>query len=174
MLAIDPLQIRPADRADCGQLVGIYNPYIETSTVTFEEVPLAAEQMAARLDAVNRHGLPWLVAETDGEVLGYAYALPWRERSAYRYSVEVSAYVAPRRVGHGIGSALYAALLPELEALSLRTALAVVPLPNPASRALYERLGFAKVAHLTAVGFKLGRWVDVGYWQRDLVYNRKL
>jgi phosphinothricin acetyltransferase len=173
MLSTQPLHIRPAACADCEQLAGLYNPYIETSTVTFEERPLTGQQMADRLDAVRRHGLPWLLAETGGEVLGYAYALPWRERSAYRYSVEVSAYVAPRRLGCGIGSALYAALLPELAALSLRTALAVVPLPNPASLALYEKLGFAKVAHLKAVGFKLGRWVDVGYWQRDLAKNRK-
>lgn len=172
MVVSDSLNIRAADAADCEQLVGIYNPYIETSTVTFEEVALTAAQMAARLDRVSRCGLPWLVAEADGEVTGYAYAVPWRERSAYRYSVEVSAYVARRQLGRGVGAALYTVLLPMLEALDLHTVLAVVPLPNPASVALYEKLGFARVAHLRQVGFKLGRWVDVGYWQRDLTYNR--
>lgn len=174
MVAIAPLLIRPADSADCQQLAAIYNPYIETSTVTFEEVALTAEQMAGRLEAVDRHGLPWLVAESDGELLGYAYATPWRERSAYRYSVEVSAYVASGQVGRGIGSALYDVLLPCLQGMNLRSALAVVPLPNPASVALYERLGFERVAYLSEVGFKLGRWVDVGYWQRRLAYTSKL
>lgn len=168
------MRIRPARPADAAAMAGIYKPYIETSTVTFEEVALTAEQMAHRLALVVDRGLPWLVAEANAEVLGYAYAAPWRERSAYRYSVEVSAYVAPRQLGRGIGSALYAALLPRLEALGLHTVLAVVPLPNPTSVALYEKLGFTKVAHLEQVGFKLGRWVDVGYWQRDLQYNSKV
>ena len=174
MVATDPLHIRPACGADCQQLAGIYNFYIKTSTVTFEEVALGAEQMAARLDAVLNRGLPWLLAEANGTVLGYAYAVPWRERSAYRHSVEVSAYVDHRHVGRGVGSALYAALLPKLQALSLHTALAVVPLPNAGSVALYEKLGFVNVAHLKEVGFKLDRWVDVGYWQRRLDYNSEI
>jgi len=174
MAASNPTRIRAAASADCRGLASIYNHYIETSTVTFEETPLAAEQLAARLDAVNGHGLPWLVAEAGGKLLGYAYATPWRERSAYRYSVEVSAYVAPEQVGRGLGAALYAVLLPRLEALALHTALAVIPLPNPASEALYRKLGFAKVAHLEQVGFKLGRWVDVAYWQRSLAYTREV
>ncbi|MGY6554171.1 MAG: N-acetyltransferase family protein [Wenzhouxiangella sp.] len=167
------VQVRPARASDCAVLVEIYNHYIQNSTVTFEETPLAPEQMAARLDGVLGRGLPWLVAEGEEDVLGYAYAIPWRERSAYRYSVEVSAYVAPHSVGCGIGTALYAVLLPQLQDLAIHTALAVVPLPNRASAALYEKLGFAKVAHLKEVGFKLGRWVDVGYWQLNLAHNRK-
>lgn len=166
------MRVRPANGADCEQLVGMYNFYIQTSTVTFEEVNLTAGQLAGRMERVQSQKLPWLVAELDQTLLGYAYAAPWRERSAYRYTVEVSAYVAPDQAGCGIGTCLYRALLPQLEALPLRTAVAVIPLPNPASVALYEKLGFAKAAHLEAIGFKLGRWVDVGYWQRDLAYNR--
>ncbi len=172
MVANPGLNSRPASRADAASLVAIYNFYVETSTVTFEETPLSAGQMADRLAAVVSQGLPWLVAESSERILGYAYAVPWRERSAYRHSVEVSAYVDYRHVGRGIGAALYAELLPRLEALALHTALAVVPLPNPSSVALYEKLGFVKVAHLNEIGFKLGRWVDVGYWQRRLAYKR--
>lgn len=173
MMQLDDVQVRPARAADGVALVEIYNHYIRTSTVTFEEVRLTPEQMVARLDGVLVRGLPWLVAEANGILLGYAYANPWRERSAYRHSVEVSAYVTPGQLGRGIGSALYAALLPRLEALALRTALAVVPLPNPASVALYEKLGFVKVAHLKEVGYKLGKWIDVGYWQLALMHNSK-
>jgi len=174
MAATDPVQVRPASDADCEQLVGIYNFYIETSTVTFEEVGLTADELGLRLKRSQGLGLPWLVAEQDQAILGYAYAAPWRERSAYRHSVEVSAYVRPDKVGNGIGMALYGELLAQLEALPLRTAVAVIPLPNPASIALYQKLGFAKVAHLKAIGFKLGRWIDVGYWQRNLAYNSKV
>lgn len=174
MAATDLVHVRPASDADCEQLVGIYNFYIETSTVTFEEVGLTADELGLRLKRSQGQGLPWLVAEQDQDILGYAYAAPWRERSAYRHSVEVSAYVRPDRVGNGIGMALYGELLAQLEALPLRTAVAVIPLPNPASVALYQKLGFVQVAHLKAIGFKLGRWIDVGYWQRNLVYNRKL
>lgn len=170
----DSVSIRAACLADAAAIAVIYKPYIETSTVTFEEIPLPAEQVLARMEGVLLRGLPWLVAVENDIVLGYAYATPWRERSAYRYSVEVSAYVAPGQVGRGIGQALYEVLLPRLKAMALHTALAVIPLPNPASVALYEKLGFTKVAQLKEVGFKLGRWVDVGYWQLDLEYNRKL
>lgn len=169
-----PVRIRPSSSDDAAEMARIYNHYIEHSTVTFEESPVSAAQVAARLATVTTHGLPWLLAVTDDQVLGYVYATPWRERSAYRHSVEVSAYVAPEHLGCGIGSALYAAMLPKLQALALHTALAVVPLPNPASVALYEKLGFCKVAHLEEVGFKLGRWVDVGYWQRRLDYTRDI
>lgn len=174
MLSVRTVQIRSAQASDGAALVEIYNHYIQTSTVTFEETLLSPEQMAARLDGVLGRDLPWLIAEDEDRILGYAYATPWRERSAYRHSVEVSAYVAPGQLGSGIGSALYARLLPRLEALSVHTALAVVPLPNPASVALYAKLGFVKVAHLKEVGYKLGRWVDVGYWQLALTYNSEI
>lgn len=166
--------IRPAGCDDAAAIARIYGHYVETSTFTFEEIAPTPQQIAERLAGIVTRGLPWLVAEMNGSVLGYAYAAPWRERSAYRYAVEVSAYVAPDQLGCGTGSALYAQLLPELQALGLHTALAVVPLPNPASVALYEKLGFVQVAQLSEVGFKFGRWVDVAYWQLVLVNNRKI
>ena len=166
--------MRSASAADGQALAAIYNQYIATTTFTFEETALTDEQMQARVTRVQAQDLPWLVAEVDGQVLGYAYAAPWRERSAYRFAVEVSAYVAPGQIGRGLGTALYAALLPRLGALGLHSALAVVPLPNPASVALYEKLGFRQVAQLVEVGFKFGRWVDVGYWQYHLAYTSKI
>lgn len=96
---------------------------------------------------------------------GYAYAAPWHERSAYRYSVETTVYVDPGQLRRGVGSRLYQSLLDELRRRDLRSALAVIALPNAASVALHERLGFARVGHLEAVGYKFERWVDVGFWQ---------
>ena len=168
MATMPDLVIRPARSADAASLAAIYNHYITQTSFTFEEHPLSSGQMNERLGRISAAGLPWRVAESAGVILAYAYAGPWRERSAYRHSVEVSAYVQPTHSRLGLGSRLYRALLEELIAAGLHTAIGVVPLPNPGSVALHERLGFAKVAHLQAVGFKFGRWIDVGYWQRML------
>ncbi len=160
--------LRQAAHRDAASLAAIYNHYILHSTATFEETPLSAADMAARLERISLAGLPWLLLEEDSEVLAYAYAAPWRERSAYRYSAEVSAYVHPAHRGRGLGRRLYAQLVEQLAAGGHHSAIGVVPLPNPASAALHEALGFAKVAQLAEVGFKFGRWIDVGYWQRLL------
>lgn len=171
MAASPDLVIRPARSGDAAILAAIYNHYITRTCFTFEEHPLTPEQLSDRLDKIGAAGLPWLVAEKAGVILAYAYAGPWRERSAYRHSVEVSTYVTPEHLRAGLGARLYRVLLEQLSAAGLHTAIGVVPLPNPASVALHERLGFAKVAHLKAVGFKLGCWIDVGYWQRMLARN---
>ncbi|MFP4334080.1 MAG: N-acetyltransferase family protein [Wenzhouxiangella sp.] len=171
--ALNPA-IRPARPGDAGAVAAIYNHYIEWTTTTFEEERLSSEQLAARMVAVDRAGLPWLVAEHDGVVAGYAYATPWRERSAYRHSVEVSAYVAAERVGIGLGAGLYLALIEQLAALGRHSLIGVVTLPNPASAAFHAKMGFVQVAHLKEVGFKFGRWLDVAYWQRLLTYTSKI
>jgi phosphinothricin acetyltransferase len=121
--------------------------------------------MARRIEEAGSASLPWLVAEREGKVAGYAYATPWRVRSAYRFSVEVTVYVDPGCPRMGIGSRLYEQVLPRLKARGLHAALGVIALPNDASVAFHERFGFAKVAHLREVGFKFDRWIDVGYWQ---------
>lgn len=155
--------IRPATPADAADLCRIYNPYVAGTIVTFETAPVAVAAMAARIRKVTAGHL-WLVWEEAGTVLGYAYASRWKDREAYRFAVETTVYVAAEAAGRGVGTGLYRALLPELGALGFHTALAGIALPNPASVALHEKLGFRQVAALPQVGWKLERWVDVGYW----------
>ncbi len=158
--------IRPARGADAEALARIYNPYIRETVITFEEDAVSAADMAARVAQVNGLSLPWLVVERSGRVVGYSYATRWKVRSAYRLSTETAVYLEPESCGQGIGSQLYAQLLAELHDRGIHIALAGIALPNAPSIALHERLGFRKVGQLVEIGFKLGRWVDVGYWQR--------
>ncbi len=157
--------VRTAEPADAAGIAAIYNHYVAESVVTFEEEPVAIAEMARRLAEVRSIGLPWLVAAEHGRVVGYAYATKWRPRSGYRFSVEVTVYVAPDRGGSGIGSSLYAELFARLADHGVHAVVGGIALPNAASVALHEKIGMRKVAHLEQVGFKLGRWVDVGYWQ---------
>ncbi len=158
-------EVRAARAADANAMVAIYNYYIEQSVVTFEEQPIAADELARRVAAVQADGLPWLVAERERQVVGYAYATPWRARSAYRYSVETTVYVAHDAHRQGIGRGLYEALFASLRNTSARIAIGGITLPNAASVALHEAMGMEKVAHFREVGFKFDQWLDVGYWQ---------
>jgi len=162
------LVIRPADISDASAFADIYNVYVRDTVITFEEMPVSSEDMAQRIQKRAAENLPWLVVEQDHKVLGYAYAAPWRERSAYRFSVEVSVYLDASQKQKGMGSALYQALFAELEKTKVHVALAGIALPNDASIALHEKFGMQKVAHLPAVGFKFGQWIDVAYWQKML------
>jgi phosphinothricin acetyltransferase len=158
-------RIRPAEPCDAAAIAVIYNHYITETTVTFEEEPVAAEEIAQRIEEVQSASLPWLVAEEGGEILGYAYATPWRTRSAYRFSVEVTVYTALGHAGRGIGSKLYGKLFPILKTRDIHSVMGGIALPNEASVALHEKFGMRKVAHFQEVGFKFARWIDVGYWQ---------
>lgn len=149
-------------------ICGIYNHYVLHTVVSFEEEALAPEEIERRIGKVMAAGLPWLVLEERDALVGYAYATPWKERSGYRYAVESSVYLETSSGGKGHGTRLYAALLAELRALPLRTVIGGIALPNDASVGLHEKLGFRKVAHFERVGWKCGRWVDVGYWQLEL------
>ncbi len=160
--------IRPACSADAPAIAAIYNPYITDSCVTFEEVPVTPADIAERMQQVQQQSLPYLVACRDGQVIGYCYATPWRVRSAYRFSVEVTVYLAHDVHGQGIGTALYKALLSQLTTAGYHLAIGGITLPNDKSVALHEKLGFSQVAHFSEVGFKQGAWRDVGYWQRKL------
>jgi len=157
--------IRDALDADVEAICAIYNHYIEHTFVTFEEVCLDAVAMGARIQSVRDKGLPWLVLEEEGEVLGYAYASPWHVRSAYRHSVESSVYLSYQAGGKGRGTALYEALIARLRGRDIHCVIGGVALPNPASVALHEKLRFEKAAHYKEVGWKQGRWIDVAYWQ---------
>lgn len=159
--------IRAATGDDAAAVAAIYNHYIATTTISFEEQPVAAAEMAGRIASVGAT-LPWLVFEQDGIVMGYAYATPWRVRSAYRFSVESSVYVSPAHPRRGIGSRLYRALLDELRTRGLHMVIGGIAQPNEASVALHEAMGFEKVAHFKEVGMKFGRWVDVAYWELRL------
>jgi phosphinothricin acetyltransferase len=159
-----PAATRFAAHHDAAAIAEIYNRYVRETVITFEETPVAAHEMARRIaDVAARYA--WLVAEHDGAVVGWAYATDWKSRSAYRFTVETTVYVAQSHHGRGIGIALYDALLAELRARRLHSAVGCIALPNPPSIALHERLGFKKVAHFPEVGRKFDRWVDVGYWQ---------
>ncbi len=146
------------------RIAAIYNHYVRDTVVTFEEAPVAENEMARRI-AETTASYPWLVSEDDGEVKGYAYASSWKRRSAYRFAAESTVYLAPESVGRGLGRPLYAALIAEMRSRGLHCAIAGISLPNPASVALHEKMGFAPIGRFGEVGWKLGRWVDVGYWE---------
>ncbi len=162
------LTVRSAHPEDALQVSEIYNHYIKTSTITFEEEPVSASEMASRFSEIQSLSYPWLVATTANDVLGYAYAGKWKVRAAYKHSSEITVYVRPGQERSGVGSALYHQLLPVLKARGVHAAIGGVALPNDASVRLHEKFGFEKCAHFREVGFKFNRWIDVAYWERIL------
>lgn len=160
-----PLSVRPARASDAEALARIYNYYVLNTVITFEEETVPAAVMATRVAEVQNASLPWLVAELDGVVVGYTYASKWKGRSAYRYSVETTIYLEQGREGQGLGTRLYSELLSILRGLGIHAAMGGAALPNEASVALHEKLGFERVATFRQVGFKHQKWVDVAYWQ---------
>lgn len=161
--------IRPSTDADIGAITAIYAWNVENGLGTFEEIPPDAAEMARRRQAFLDRGLPYLVAEQDGQVLGYAYAGPFRLRAAYRYTVEDSIYVAPDAAGKGVGKVLLAALIEACEALGFRQMCAVIgDSGNAASIGLHAALGFEHKGVFPDMGHKFGRWVDLVWMQRPL------
>jgi L-amino acid N-acyltransferase YncA len=156
--------LRPCTPVDAEQICGIYNHYVRETVVTFEESPVMPADMAGRIADVTTR-LPWLVWEVDGTILGYAYATPWKARAAYRYAVEASIYLSESATGRGLGSRLYLALIDQLRQKGMHCVIGGAALPNPASVALHEKLGFSKIGQFSEVRFKFGQWVDVAYWQ---------
>jgi phosphinothricin acetyltransferase len=160
--------LRAASTADAAPICAIYNRYVTTTTITFEEEAVTDADMAERIDQVHAANLPWLVVEVEGRVVGYAYATKWRARPAYRHSVESTIYLDPAFAGRGLGRLLYGALLDALRKRELHLVIGGIALPNAESVGLHEKLGFRKVAHFHEVGMKFGRWIDVGYWELNL------
>lgn len=160
--------IRKVSNSDIDSIVRIYNHYIATTTISFEEQPVSTEEMTNRVESVLSLGLPWIVLEQDGEVRGYAYANQWKARSAYRYTVEPSIYVAHEMTGKGVGRALYGELLEMLKGAGYKNAVGTIALPNQSSVALHERMGFKKVGEFNNIGFKFEQPISVGYWQLEL------
>lgn len=159
------LELRPADPGrDAAACAAIYEPYVRDTAISFEDQPPDAEQIAERIERFHQ----WLVAESSGEIVGYAYGCPHRERAAYRWATDVSVYVGREHHRRGIGRALYGELLTRLAAQGFYIACAGVTLPNDASVALHQSLGFTPVGVYRRIGYKLGRWWDVGWWQLSL------
>jgi phosphinothricin acetyltransferase len=159
--------IRDASVADAERICEIYSHYVLNTTVTFEIEPPAPEEMVRRIERVlEKH--TWLVAEDGGIVRGYAYGSTFKERAAYAHSTEVTVYLDKDSCGMGIGSMLFGRLLDRLQSLGTVHAIGGIALPNQASVKLHESFGFRQVAHFHQIGFKLGQWIDVGYWQKQL------
>jgi L-amino acid N-acyltransferase YncA len=156
--------IRNARATDAAAICHIYNHYILNTTITFEELPLDVAEMAERIKACTVN-LPWIVLEEKGAVTGYAYAGPWKARSAYRHTVESSVYLSAAETGRGLGTLLYEALFRQLREHTIHAVVAGITLPNQASVALHEKSGFVKVGHFREVGRKFNSWLDVGYWE---------
>jgi L-amino acid N-acyltransferase YncA len=163
------VRIRPAKADDAAALAAIYGHHVAHGFGTFETDPPTPEDMAGRLTAVQALGLPYLVAELDGALAGFAYGSAFRPRASYRYTVEDSVYIGPDRLGQGIGKALLGSVIEACEALGLRQMVAMIgDSENSRSVGLHRAMGFTPVGVFRAIGFKHGRWVDVAMMQRPL------
>jgi L-amino acid N-acyltransferase YncA len=158
------MNIRNVKPDDAAQIAEIYNYYIKNTHQTFETEPLSADEMQARISEITEN-YPYVVAEENGEVYGYASAAQFKMRQAYEFSAEVSIYVKAEAKQKGIGTLLYEKLFEELRQTDIHAIIAGISLPNDGSVRFHEKLGFEKVAHFREIGYKLGRWVDVGYWE---------
>lgn len=163
-------RLRLATPDDASAIAAIYAPVLHNTAISFEVEEVSAEEMEDRV-ATTLLQYPWLVAEADGDVLGYAYAAQHRTRAAYGWSTDVSVYLAARARRRGLGRALYTALLDVLTAQGYANAFAGITLPNAASVQLHKSLGFVTIGVYRSVGWKLGRWHDVGWWQRRLTIS---
>lgn len=163
--------VREATPQDASATLAIYAPYVRETAISFETAVPSQAEWQTRIDALQPQ-FPWLIAEREGELLGYAYGGPHRSRAAYRWNVEVSVYVARQAQRQGVARRLYGVLFELLELQGYVNALAGISLPNPASVGFHESLGFAPVGVYRGVGFKRGAWHDVGWWSRDLAARR--
>ena len=157
--------IREANPSDAPGICDIYNHYVESTIITFEEQPVSVQEMELRIREIADASLPWVVWVENNAILGYAYASKWKGRCAYRFSVEGTVYLKQGFAGRGIGSALYSQVIARLREQSMHCIVGGIALPNPASVALHEKLGFKKTAHFSEVGWKFNQWIDVGYWE---------
>ncbi len=163
--------IRAVLPRDAAAIAAIYAPYVRDTTITFElDAPDAAE-MQERIERITATH-PWLVAERDGVLLGYAYGYPYRTRAAYQWVAEVGIYVAHEARGQGIGTPLYAALMEALATAGYVAAMGVLVSGNEASIALHQRTGFRHVGTQPGIGYKHGQWCDVEFWQKELAPRR--
>lgn len=161
------MKIRACEKKDIPSLCDIYNYYITDTVITFEDSIVSHSEMGTRVKKITQSH-PWLVCEVNNTVVGYAYANQWKDRAAYKHSIEVTVYVNVNLPGKGYGKALYSHLIQALESSGCHAIIGIIALPNTASVAIHEHFGLKKVAHFSEVGFKFGRWIDVGFWQKTL------
>ncbi len=160
--------IREVLEQDAQAITDIYNYYVANTTFTFEEAAISSADIISRIHNVVSDGLPWIVLLENDILVGYAYASRWKERSAYRFSVEATVYLSHTQQGKGLGTQLYTALLARLEEAGINSVIGGITIPNPASIALHEKLGMKQVAHIKDIGYKFDQWLDVGFWQKNL------
>ncbi|MCE2504751.1 MAG: N-acetyltransferase [Chlorobi bacterium] len=166
------LHVRLAVPDDAEQMLAIYAPVVENTGISFEELSLDVLSFRKRIEEIIET-YPWLVAEVNGKVAGYAYATPHRSRAAYAWSAEVSIYIAVEHRSQGVGTALYHHLFLLMQQLGYRNLYAIITLPNQASIRLHERFGFCKIGLHSHAGYKLGKWHDVLWMERDLFEEDK-
>ncbi|RNC85609.1 MAG: N-acetyltransferase [Balneola sp.] len=160
--------IREATLLDAPAITKIYNHYVEHSGATMEYETVSSSFYEDKIKKTLDSEQFWLVAEKDGEIIGYAYSRIWNPRDGYRFTCEVSIYISPTVITKGWGTKLYTALFNKLKEAGMLVIIAVITLPNEASIALHEKFGMKKVAHFPKMGIKFDRWLDVGYWQVNL------
>ena len=158
--------IRPVQLKDASALANLYNYYVINTTITFEEAPINKEEMGNRIQN-HSHEHHWMVVDLDNKIVGFAFANSWKNRSAYRFTKEISVYIAPDHQRNGWGKQLYTKLLKILQKEGIHTVLAGITIPNESSIRFHESMGFEKVAHFKETGFKK-KWLDVGYWEKKL------
>jgi phosphinothricin acetyltransferase len=156
--------IRTVKPEDAPGVCSIYNYYVRETAVTFEEIPVAIREMERRIKEISA-AYPFFVAEENGGITGYTYLNKWRDRSAFRYSAEATVYLKQGFEGKGLGTELYGRLLESFKKTDVHSIIAGITIPNERSVALHEKFGFKKIALFNEIGFKLGRWLDVGYWE---------
>lgn len=156
--------IRLAKLSDASAIAEIYNYYILNSIATFEKEVVDKYEMQKRIESVTSK-LPWLVFESDGAVIGYAYAGEWNSRSAYKRTAEITVYLKNGETQRGLGTLLYAELIGQLKLMDYHAIIGGISLPNESSVRLHEKFGLEKVAHFKEVGYKFEKWIDVGYWE---------
>ncbi|MGC2234809.1 MAG: N-acetyltransferase family protein [Pyrinomonadaceae bacterium] len=159
------MNIRTVTLDDAAQVAEIYNYYIKTSHATFELDAIDSAGMENRIRETFQKNYPFFVCEENEEIVGYAYGRQFRPRRAYLHSIEVSVYIKRGAEGKGVGTMLYQKLFAEILQMDFHAIIAGISLPNDASIKLHEKFGFEKVAHFREVGYKFGRWIDVGYWE---------
>ena len=162
--------IRTVKFDDIDQICNIYNYYVENTIITFEEKPVTYQEMEIRIKDITA-SFPWYVYEEKGKIIGYTYAGKWKERCAYRYTVESTVYLENNCIGKGIGSCLYKALLDDLKEREIHAVVGVIALPNEKSQKIHETFGFKKVAQFEEVGYKFNKWIDVESW--ELLLNKR-
>lgn len=161
------LNIRPCELSDAKAILEIYTPYVENTAISFETKVPSLEKFSQRIKNI-KSSYPYLVCEADGKIAGYAYASKFRKREAYRYSIEVSVYVDSKFVGNKIGTLLYESLFKELESYNYHTAYACITYPNDKSIGIHKKFGFSEIGIFHNAGYKLNKWHDVIWLEKQL------